>query len=94
MKMENFEKLESKIINILETMEKLKQENHQISASYDGLTNKVFECEQKAKELLSQNNQLKSEVKTAGGRYNKEKEKVKKRIKTLIDKIEMLENMS
>ena len=91
--MENFEKLESKIINILEAMEKLKQENHQISTSYDGLTNKVFECEQKAKELLSQNNQLKSDVKNAGGRYNKEKEKVKKRIKNLIDKIEMLENM-
>ena len=91
--MENFEKLESKIISILEAMEKLKQENHQISASYDGLTNKVFEYEQKAKELLSQNNQLKSEIKNAGGRYNKENEKVKKKMKNLIEKIEILENM-
>jgi FtsZ-binding cell division protein ZapB len=91
--MENFEKLESKITRILESMEKLKQENHQISASYDGLTNKVFEYEEKTKELLTQNNQVKSELKATGSRYNSEKERVKKKIKNLIEKIEMLENM-
>ncbi len=91
--MENFEKLESKITSILEAMEKLKQENHQISASSDGLSNKVFEYEEKNKELLAQNNQLKSELKTVGGRYNSEKEKVKKKVKNLIEKIEILENM-
>lgn len=91
--MENFEKLESKITRILESMEKLKQENHQISASYDGLTNKVFEYEEKTKELLAQNNHVKSELKDTGSRHNSEKERVKKKIKNLIEKIEMLENM-
>ena len=91
--MENFEKLESKITSILETMDKLKQENHQMSASYDDLTNKVFEYEEKTKELIAQNNQVKSEFKAKGSRYNSEKERVKKKIKNLIEKIEMLENM-
>jgi FtsZ-binding cell division protein ZapB len=93
MKMENFEKLEAKITKVLQGLDKLKQENLQISASYEGLTNKVFEYEEKAKGLISQNNQLRSEAKTVEERCNSQNEKIKKRIKNLIDKIDMFEKM-
>ena len=91
--MENFEELEAKITKVLEALDKLKQENLQISASYEDLTSKVFEYEEKAKGLISQNNQLKSEAKAIEERYNSRREKIEKRIKNAIDKIEMFEKM-
>lgn len=93
MKMENFEKLESKITKVLEALDKLKQENLQISASYEGLTNKAFEYEGKTKELITQNNQLRSELKTIENRHDSRKENAKKKIKKLIEKIDMLEKL-
>jgi FtsZ-binding cell division protein ZapB len=93
MKMENFDKLESKITWVLQALDKLKQDNLQISASYEGLTNKVYEYEEKTKELVSQNNQLRSKLKTKESKCDSEKEKVKKRIKKLIEKIDMLEKL-
>jgi len=91
--MENLEKLESRITRVLQVLEKLKQENLQMSASYEGLTNKVFETEEKTKGLISQNNQLRSEAKTAERRNSSEKEKIKKKIKDLIEKIDVFEKM-
>ena len=93
MRMENFEKLESKITKVLEALEKLKQENLQISASYEGLTNKAIEYEEKTKELITQNNQLKSELKAVDGKHNTKKENAKKKIKKLIEKIDVLEKL-
>lgn len=93
MRMENFEKLESKITKVLEALEKLKQENLQISASYEGLTNKAIEYEKKTKELITQNNQLRSELKTVDRKHDAKKENAKKKIKKLIEKIDVLEKL-
>ncbi len=91
--MENFEKLEAKITKVLEALEKLKQENLQISASYEGLTNKAFEYEEKTRELVNQNNKLKSELKAKESRHNFSNESAKKRIKKIIEKIDMFEKL-
>jgi len=91
--MENFEKLEAKITKVLEALDKLKQENLQISASYEGLTNKAFEYEEKTKELVNLNNKLKSELKAAENRHNSGKESAKKKIRKIIEKIDMFEKL-
>lgn len=91
--MENFEKLESKITKVLKALEKLKQENLQISASYENLTNKVFEYEEKTKELITQNNKLKSELKNIEKKCTSKQENVGKKIKNLIEKIDVLERL-
>ena len=91
--MENFEKLEAKITRIVEVLQKLRQENVQMLASYEGLSNKVFEYEEKTKGLTSQNNQLRAEAKTQEAKRNSEQEKMKRKIKGLIEKIDMFEKM-
>jgi len=92
--MENFEKLEAKITRIVEVLQKLKQENVQMLASYEGLSNKVFEYEEKTKGLTSQNSQLRAEAKALEQKRNSQQEKMKKKIKGLIEKIDMFEKMA
>ena len=83
MRLENFERLEEKIAEVIKTIDKLKQENQQISSSYSGLTNQICQFEERAKNLSLENEKLKKEFKEREGDLKQKEEKIRKQLERL-----------
>jgi len=92
MQLENFERLEEKITKVIKIIDKLKQENQQISSSYSGLANQIYQFEKKTKNLSLENERLKKELKDKEGDFKKKEEKIRRQLEKLLEKLTFVEN--
>lgn len=92
MQLENFERLEEKITKAIKIIDKLKEENQQISSSYSGLTNQISQFEEKTKSLSRENERLKKELKAKEGDFKQKKEKIRRQLEKLLQKLTFVEN--
>ena len=93
MQLEHFEKLEEKITKVIEVIDKLKQENRQISSSYSGLTSQISQFEEKTRSLSLENEKLKKELEDAQGDFKQKEEKIRKNLEKLLQKLTFIENI-
>ena len=93
MQLENFERLEEKITKVIKIIDKLKQENQQISASYGGLTNQVSQFKEKTKDLSLENERLKKELKDKEGDFKQKEKKIRRQLERLLQKLTFVENL-
>jgi FtsZ-binding cell division protein ZapB len=92
MQLENFEKLEEKITRAIKIIDRLRQENQQISSSYSGLTNQICQFEEKTKNLSLENERLKKELKEKEGDFKHKEEKIRRQLEKLLEKLTFVEN--
>jgi FtsZ-binding cell division protein ZapB len=92
MQLENFEKLEEKITKAIKIIDKLRQENQQISSSYKGLAEQIYQFEEKTKSLSSENERLKKELKEKEGNLKQKQERIKGQLEKLLEKLTFIEN--
>jgi FtsZ-binding cell division protein ZapB len=92
MQLQNFERLEEKIIKVLKVIDRLKQENQLISSSYNGLANQVSQFEEKTRNLSLENKRLKKELKDKNGGFKQKEEKIRKQLEKLLQKLTFVEN--
>jgi FtsZ-binding cell division protein ZapB len=92
MQLENFEKLEEKITKAIKIIDKLRQENQQISSSYSGLTDQICQFEEKTKNLSLENERLKKELKEKEGDFKHKEEKIRRQLEKLLEKLIIVEN--
>ena len=92
MQLENFERLEEKITKVVKIIDKLKQENEQISSAYNGLANQVCQFEEKTKNLSSENERLKKELEEKEGSFKQKEDKIRRQIEKLLEKLTFVEN--
>ena len=92
MQLENFEKLEEKITKAIKIIDKLKQENQEISSSYSGLANQIYQFEEKTKSLGLENERLKRELKEREGDLKQKEEKIRRKLEKLLEKLTFIEN--
>ena len=88
MQWESFEKSEQKIKQVLEQVDKLKEENEQVTNSYNSLSARFFEIDGKNKSLVQENIQLKAQIKQREESIKSKEEKVKRKIDNLLTRIE------
>jgi peptidoglycan hydrolase CwlO-like protein len=91
MQLESFQKLEQKINQVLELVDRVKEENKQVSSSYGALSAKVFETEQKNKNLEAENSLLKAQIKGKEGSIKNIELNIKRRIENLLSRLEAIE---
>ena len=91
--MEHFEKLEEKITKVIEVIDKLKQENRQISSSYSGLASRISQFEEKTRSLSLENEKLKKGLEGAQGDFKQKEEKIRKNLEKLLQKLTFIENI-
>lgn len=92
MQLENFERLEEKITKAIKIIDKLRQENQQISSSYSGLANQICLFEEKTKNLSLENERLKKELKEKEGDFKQKEEKIRRQLEKLLEKLTFVEN--
>ena len=88
---DSLEELELKINKVLELVDKLKEENRQVTNSYNKLSSNVFEIEGKNKVLAQENNQLKAQIKEREESIRNKEEKIKRRIENLLARLDNIE---
>ncbi len=88
---DSLEELELKINKVLELVDKLKEENRQVTNSYNKLSSNVFEIEAKNKILAQENNQLKAQIKEREESIRNKEEKIKRRIENLLTRLNNIE---
>jgi DNA anti-recombination protein RmuC len=84
---DSLEELELKINKVLELVDKLKEENRQVTSSYNKLSSNVFEIEGKNKVLAQETNQLKAQIKEREESIRNKEEKIKRRIENLLARL-------
>ncbi len=84
---DSLEELELKINKVLELVDKLKEENRQVTSSYNKLSSNVFEIEGKNKGLAQENNQLKAQINERKESIRNKEEKIKRRIENLLARL-------
>jgi len=92
MQLENFERLEEKITKAIKIIDKLKQENQQISSSYSGLSSQISQFEEKTKNLSRENERLRKELTAKEGDFKQKKEKIRRQLEKLLQKLTFVEN--
>ncbi len=92
MELEKFNKLEKKITKVVEVIDKLRQENQQISSSYGGLSLQVSRFEEKTKDLSLENEKLRKELKQKEGDFKNRKDKTKRQLEKLLAKLTFLDD--
>jgi FtsZ-binding cell division protein ZapB len=88
---DSLEELELKINKVLELVDKLKEENRQVTNSYNKLSSNVFEIEGKNKVLAQENNQLKAQIKEREESIRNKEEKIKRRIENILARLDNIE---
>ncbi len=90
MQWESFEKLEQKINQVLEQVDKLREENAQVTNSYNSLSSRLFEIETKNKSLLQENGQLKAQIKQREESIKGKEEKIKRKLDNLLARLPII----
>ncbi|KPL03308.1 MAG: hypothetical protein AMJ90_03340 [candidate division Zixibacteria bacterium SM23_73_2] len=93
MEMEKFDQLEQRIKILMDLIDKIKQENIQVTNSYNGLASKVFDYEKKIKILTEENEQLKKDVKDVENRFKEKERKIKERMDNLLSRLETVKDL-
>jgi FtsZ-binding cell division protein ZapB len=91
MELENFEKLEEKIRQTVELIDKLKQENLNITSSFKKLEDQLSSFEKGTKNLNFEAEKLKGELAHKERNFIEKKEEIKRRLKKLLEKLVSLE---
>jgi peptidoglycan hydrolase CwlO-like protein len=89
--LENFEKLEEEITKAIKIIGRLKQENQDISSSYNGLANQIQQFEERTKSLSLENERLKRELKEMEGELKQKEEKIRRKLEKLLEKLTFVE---
>jgi len=87
MQLENFERLEEKIRQAVELINRLKQENQGISSSYKKLEDQINDFEKGKKGLNLEAKKLRSELAHREKDFIEKKEEIKKRLERLLEKL-------
>lgn len=87
MQLENFERLEEKIRQAVELIDRLKQENQEITSSYRKLEDQMTNFEMGSKGLSTEAERLRSELARKEKNFTKKKEEIKKRLEKLLEKL-------
>jgi FtsZ-binding cell division protein ZapB len=90
MQLESFQKLEQKINQVLELVDRVKEENKQVSSSYGALSARIFEMEEN-KNLEAENSLLKAQIKGKEGSIKNIEQNIKRRIENLLSRLEAIE---
>ena len=93
MQLENFEKLEEKIVQAMELIDRLKQENQEISSSYRKLTEEMRDFEAITKGTKAETEIYKHELAAKERDFVKKKEEIKKRVEKLMEKLVSFANL-
>jgi len=87
MQLENFERLEEKIRRAVELIDRLKQENQEITSSYRKLEDQINNFEKGTKGLSLEAERLRSELAQKERDFIKKKEEIKGRLEKLLEKL-------
>ncbi len=87
MQLENFERLEEKIRQAVELIDKLKQENQEITSSYRNLEDQINNFEKGTKSLSLETERLKSELTYKERNFIEKREEIKRRLEKLLEKL-------
>ncbi|HEX7400860.1 MAG TPA: cell division protein ZapB [candidate division Zixibacteria bacterium] len=91
MQLDNFEKLEEKIVQAMDLISNLKQENEEISSTYRKLTEEIQGFENVAKSKATEAELYKHELSSRERDFMKRREEVKKRLEKLLERLAPLE---
>jgi FtsZ-binding cell division protein ZapB len=91
MQLDNFEKLEERIVQAMDLISHLKQENEEISSTYRKLTEEIHSFETVAKSKATEAELYKHELSSREKDFMKRKEQVKKRLEKLLERLAPLE---
>jgi FtsZ-binding cell division protein ZapB len=91
MQLDNFEKLEEKIVQAMDLISNLKQENEEISSSFRKLTEEIHGFETVAKSRATEAELYKHELSSRERDFVKRREEVKKRLEKLLERLSPLE---
>jgi FtsZ-binding cell division protein ZapB len=91
MQLDNFEKLEEKIVEAMDLISHLKQENEEISSTYRQLTEEIHGFETVAKSKATEAELYKHELSSRERDFMKRREEVKKRLEKLLERLAPLE---
>jgi FtsZ-binding cell division protein ZapB len=92
MELENFEKLEEKIRQAVDLIDKLKHENQEITSSFRKLEDQMGSFEKSGKNLSLEAERLKSELSRKEREFVEKREEVKRRLQKLLDKLVPLDS--
>ena len=94
MQLEVLEKLEKKIGQALERIDRLREENKQMSSSYNTMSIEVEEVKKISAKLEEENRRLKDKLSKSDQGKNQKELRIKKRIERLVEKLNLLESMA
>jgi FtsZ-binding cell division protein ZapB len=87
MQLENFERLEERIMQAVELIDKLKQENQDISSSYKKLEDQANNFEKGTKSLSLETEKLKRDLARRERDFVEKREQIKRRLEKLLEKL-------
>jgi len=87
MQLENFERLEEKIRKAVELIDRLKQENQEITSSYRKLEDQINNFEKGTKSLNLEAERLRRELAYKERNFIKKREEIKRRLEKLLEKL-------
>lgn len=91
MQLESFERLEEKIIQVVELIDRLKQENQEISSSCGKLADRVHDIEKSKEGMNLEADKLRDELAQKERDFAEKKGEVKRRLEKLLKKLVPLE---
>ena len=94
MQLEVLEKLEKKIGQALGRIDRLREENKQMSSSYNTMSIEVEEVKKISAKLEEENRRLKDKLSKSDQGKNQKELRIKKRIERLVEKLNLLESMA
>lgn len=94
MQLEVLEKLEKKIGQALGRIDRLREENKQMSFSYNTMSIEVEEVKKISAKLEEENRRLKNKLSKSDQGKNQKELRIKKRIERLVEKLNLLESMA
>ena len=87
MELENFEKLEEKIRQTVELIDKLKQENQEITSSFRKLEDQMNGFQKGSKNLSLETEKLKTQLAHKERDFIEKREEIKRRLQKLLEKL-------
>ncbi len=87
MELENFDRLEEKIRQAVELIDKLKHENREITSSFRKLEDQISSFEKGTKNLNLETEKLRSELSHKERDFIEKREEVKRRLQKLLEKL-------
>jgi FtsZ-binding cell division protein ZapB len=94
MQLETFDKLEKKISLVLKTMDRLKEENKQLSSSYSELRVGIGGMKKTSGELEEENRKLKEKLSRIEQTRTQREMRIRAKLEKLVERLGTLESLS